>query len=140
MQSVTRFQKYRSEFTKSRHFQRKIQFFFCGWPSPSPDSSPVQGRNHWEIGGEGSGPRPPQKKKKRNWTDHPNFFHEACDYRYVTHCSARSWVYHPYFVLYNNLDQGIGPQLVKRGCAPAPTGGVSGQLKSIVKQINSLTC
>ena len=25
--------------------------------------------------------------------------------RYVTHCSARNWVYHPYFVLYNNLDQ-----------------------------------
>jgi len=30
------------------------------------------------------------------------------DYHYATDCSARNWVYHPYFVLYNNLDQGIG--------------------------------
>jgi len=37
-------------------------------------------------------------------------FDEECDYRYVTDCSAQNWVYHPYFVLYNNLDQGIGPQ------------------------------
>ena len=22
------------------------------------------------------------------WTDHPNFFDEECDYRYVTDCSA----------------------------------------------------
>jgi len=27
------------------------------------------------------------------------------------HCSARNWLYHPYFVLYNSLRQGIGPQL-----------------------------
>jgi len=27
------------------------------------------------------------------WTDHPNFFDEECDYRYVTACSARTWVY-----------------------------------------------
>jgi len=26
-------------------------------------------------------------------------------------CSARNWVYRPYFVMYSNLDQGIGPQL-----------------------------
>jgi len=37
--------------------------------------------------------------------DYPNFFDEECDYRYVTDCSVRNWVYHPYFVLYNNLDQ-----------------------------------
>jgi len=55
------------------------------------------------------------------WMDQSNFFDEECDYRYVTHCSARNWVYHPYFVLYNNLyiDQGIGPQLWKLSCAPA---------------------
>ena len=33
-------------------------------------------------------------------------------------CSAQNWVYHPYFALYNNLDQGIGPQFSKHGCAP----------------------
>jgi len=41
----------------------------------------------------------------------PTFFDEECDYRHVTACSARNWVYHPYFVLYSNLDQEIGPQL-----------------------------
>jgi len=65
------------------------------------------------TGARGSGP-------PKIWTDHPDFFDEECDYRYVTDCSPRHWVYHPYFVLYNNLDQGIGPpQLSKRGCAPA---------------------
>jgi len=58
-----------------------------------------QGRNHW-----GGGPDPP-----KIWTDHPNFFDEECGYRYVTDCSARNWVYHTYFILYNNLDQAIGP-------------------------------
>jgi len=29
------------------------------------------------------------------WTEHPNFFDEEYDYRYVTDCSARNWVYHP---------------------------------------------
>ena len=59
-------------------------------------------------GGLGGSDPPPQQK---NGTDHPNFFDAECDYRYVTDCSARSWVYmyHPYFVLYNNLDQEIGP-------------------------------
>jgi len=61
-----------------------------------------QGRNHW-------GSRSPDPPK--NWTDHPNFFDEESDYRYITDCSARNWVYYPYFVLYNNLDLGIGPQL-----------------------------
>ena len=75
----------------------------------------LQGRNHW---GEGwGGPDPPPQKKK--WMDHSNFFDEECDYRYVIACSAWNWVYHPYFVLYSKLHQGIRPpQLWKRGCAP----------------------
>jgi len=52
------------------------------------------------------------------WTDHPNFFDEECDCRYVTACSPRNWVYHPYFVLYNNLDQGIGPPTLKTWLRP----------------------
>ena len=40
--------------------------------------------------------------------------------RYVTHCSARNWVYHPYFVLYNNLDQGIVPPNFENVVAPLP--------------------
>ena len=56
-----------------------------------------QGRNHWvDWWGGGSGP-------PKIWTDHPNFFDKECDYRYVTDCSTRNWVYHPYFVLYSNL-------------------------------------
>jgi len=68
-----------------------------------------QGRNNWGVWGSG----PP-----KIWTDHPNFFDEECDYHYVTHCSARKWVYHPYFVLYNNLDQGIGPPTLKTWLRP----------------------
>jgi len=52
------------------------------------------------------------------WMDHPKFLDEECDYRYVTHCSARNWVYHPYFVLHNNLDQGIGPPTLKTWLRP----------------------
>jgi len=66
------------------------------------------------LGGEGPDP-PPQKK---NWTDHRNFFDKECDYRYVTVCSAQNWAYHPYFVLYNNLDQGIGPPTLKTWLRP----------------------
>jgi len=51
-------------------------------------------------------PDPPPKKK--SWTDHPNFLRS----------SARNWVYHPYFVLYNNLDQGIGPPTLKTWLRP----------------------
>jgi len=78
---------------------------------------------------------PPPKKK--NWTDHPNFFDEECDYRYATDCSARNWVHHPYFVLYNNLDKGIGPQLWKRGffpvqiCVTARLHICQGELRSL---------
>jgi len=67
----------------------------------------------------GSGPHPPQI-----CTDHLNFFDEECDYRYVTDCSARNWVYHPYFVLYNNLDQGIGPPTLKTWLHPWGPGTV----------------
>jgi len=54
----------------------------------------------------------------KNLDGPPQLFDEECDYRYVTDCSPRNWVCHLYFVMYNNLDQGIGPQLCKRGCAP----------------------
>ena len=77
-----------------------------------------QGRNHWGV-------RTPQK----NLDGPPQLFYEECDYRYVTACSARNWVYHPHFVLYNNLHQGIGPPTLKtwlRPCSPqairAPDG------------------
>jgi len=63
--------------------------------------------------GEVGGPDP-----TKIWTDHPNFFDEECDYRYVTDCSPRNWVYHPCFVLYNNLDQGIGPPNFENVVAP----------------------
>jgi len=33
-------------------------------------------------------------------------------------CSARNWVYYPYFVPYNNLDQGIGPPTLKTWLRP----------------------
>jgi len=33
-------------------------------------------------------------------------------------CIARNWVYHPYFVLYNNLDHGIGPPTLKTWLRP----------------------
>ena len=75
-----------------------------------------QGRNHWVVGG-GAEVGPPSPPKK-NWTDQPNFFDEESDYRYVTDCSARNWVYYPYFVLYNNLDQGIGPPNFENVVAP----------------------
>jgi len=76
--------------------------------SPSAVQGYTQGRNHWGVGG----PDP-----QKIWTGHPNFLDEECDYRYVTHCSARNWVYHPY-VLYNNLDQGIGPPTLKTWLRP----------------------
>ena len=60
-----------------------------------------QGRNHWGV----EGGRTPRKKI---WTDHSNFY--ACLLQ--TAASAGNWVYHPYFVMYNNLDQGIGPPIL----------------------------
>jgi len=78
------------------------------------------------------------------WTNHPNCFDEECDYRYVTDCSPRNWVYHPYFVLYNNRDQGIGPPTLKTWlrpcpqvvfCRPAPTScGLIPEKRAAVKQ------
>jgi len=43
---------------------------------------------------------------------------EECDYRYITDCSVRNWVYHPYFVLYNYLDQGIRSPTLKTLLCP----------------------
>jgi len=68
-----------------------------------------QGRNHWRGRGVWT---------YKIWMDHPNFFDEECDYRYVTDYSARNWVYHPYFVLYNNLDQEIGTPNFEHVVAP----------------------
>ena len=82
----------------------------CGTPRPKLKGATT---------GDRGGPDPPPPKQK-NWTDHPNFFDEECDYRYITHCSARNWVYHPYFVMYNNLDQGIGPPTLKSWLHPFP--------------------
>jgi len=56
-------------------------------------------------GSEGSGPRPKFGRTT------PTFYVAA-------HCSARNWLYHPYFVLYNNLDQGIGPRNFENVVAP----------------------
>jgi len=55
------------------------------------------------TGGSGGGSGPP-----KSWTDHPNFLRS----------SARNWVYHPYFVLYNNVDQGIGRPTLKTWLHP----------------------
>ena len=76
---------------------------------PSHLSLSVIGKGATIGGGGSGGPDPPPKKKKLDGL--PQHFDDECDYRYVTDCSPRNWVYHPYFVLYNNVDQGIGPQL-----------------------------
>jgi len=73
-------------------------FFFFLFSSPSHILS--QGRNHWGVG---------EVRNPKIWTENPNFLDEEGDYRYVTDCSARNRVYHPYFVLYNNIDQEIRP-------------------------------
>jgi len=66
----------------------------------------------------GSGAQDPQ-----NLDGPPQLFDEECDYRYVTACSARNWVYHPHFVLYNNLHQGIGPLTLKTWLRPWASAG-----------------
>ena len=53
------------------------------------------------------GPDPPPNF---GWTT-PNFYVAAG-------CSARNWVYHSYFVLYNNLGQGIGPPTLRTCLRP----------------------
>ena len=55
---------------------------------------------------EGSGPPPPKFGRIT-----PTFY-VAAD------CSARGWVYHPYFVLYNNLDHGTGSPNFENVVAP----------------------
>ena len=47
----------------------------------------------------------------------PKFGRTTPTFYVAADCTARNWVYHPYFVLYNNLDQGLDHQLRKRGCA-----------------------
>ena len=44
------------------------------------------------------------------WTDHPNFLDEECDYRYVTHWSARNWVY-TIRILFCIIAKELDPQL-----------------------------
>ena len=66
---------------------------------------PGKGATTGEVGGR----TPPQKKKIGRTT--PTFY-------VVADCSARNWVYHPYFVLYNNLDQGTGPPTLKTWLRP----------------------
>jgi len=109
----------------------------------------AQGRNHWGVGGVRT-PPPKKKIGRTilgsasSWTNPlspgpprgsflpvrphrvsykvtiPQLFHEECDYRYVTDCSARNWVYHPYFVQYHNIDQGIGAPNFENVVAPLP--------------------
>ena len=79
--------------------------------TPQPLASPATGPRAQPLGV--GGPDIP-----KNWMDHPNFFDEECDYRYVTYCSPRNWVYHRNFVLYNNLEQEIGPSNFENVVAP----------------------
>jgi len=52
-------------------------------------------------------------------------------------CSARNWVYYPYFVPYNNLDQGIGPPTLKTWLRPWKwTIGLNKLLNTIVTKKN----
>jgi len=48
----------------------------------------------------------------------PKFGRTTPTFYVAVDCSARNWVYHPYFVLYNNLDQGIGPPTLKTWLRP----------------------
>ena len=89
---------------------QRLDFFHDSTATPHSRCPPASARyytrwheklGHWGV-------RTPQKIGRTTPT-----FYVAAD------CSARNWVYHPYFVMYNNLYQGIGPpQLWKRGCAP----------------------
>ena len=74
--------------------------FSSGFCSPAP----WQGRNHGGGFG-GSGPH-------QNLDGPPQLFYVAAG------CSARNWVYHPYFVLYNNQHQEIGPPTLKTWLRP----------------------
>jgi len=70
------------------------------------------GVNMWPLGGQD--PLPLPKKIGRTT---PTFWMKSDD-RYIADCSPRNWVYYPYFVLYNNLDQGIGPPTLKTWLRP----------------------
>jgi len=61
-----------------------------------------KGATNGEVGG--SGP--------------PKFGRTTPTFYVAADCSARNWVCHPYFVLYNNLDQGIGPRNYGNVVAP----------------------
>ena len=97
--------------TGQTNTQRSVAFIlnlcFLSELAEEADTFPTTLQGATTGGGRrGSGP-------PKIWTDHPNFFDEEYDYRYVTACSAQNWVYHPHFVLYNNLHQGVGPPTLK---------------------------
>ena len=50
--------------------------------------------------------------------DPPKFGRTTPTFYAAADCSARNWVYHPYFVLYNNLNRGIGPPTLKTWFRP----------------------
>ena len=54
----------------------------------------------------------------RGGPDPPKFGRTTPTFYVAALCSARNWLYHPYFVLYNNLDQGIGPPNFENVVAP----------------------
>jgi len=82
---------------------RPVIWLYCETDLAITRAQPLRGQGVWTP---------------KIWTDHPNFFDEECDYHCITDCSARSWVYHTYFVLYNNLDQGIGPPTSRTSLRP----------------------
>jgi len=54
--------------------------------------------------------------------DPPKFGRTTPTFYVAADCSARNWVCHPYFVLYNNLDKGIGPPTLKTWLRPCTLG------------------
>jgi len=58
----------------------------------------------------------------RGGPDRPIFGQTTPTFYVAADCSARNWVYHPYFVLYNNLDQGIGSPNFENVVAPLVGG------------------
>jgi len=76
--------------------------------------------------GEGGWEDPPPKKKIGRTT--PTFY-------VAVHCSARNWLYHPYFVLCNNLDQGIGPPNFEYVVAPLYTARIYGSYLRVVRSV-----
>jgi len=117
-----------------RHFKRKIHFFPwrglalspVGGVSPSPHDAPrpnqtfrirrcvPQNSSHIykgaTTGGRGGRTPPPPEI----WTDHPKFL-RSCTLQCTKLAIPSN---HPYFVMYNNLDQGIGPPNFENVVAP----------------------